>query len=94
MHYVKLKKKKKLLFKKKLSANLLYSRTLDNSCFLIKQYLTSNKSSNLLEEKIITFCKNKNWTSPTKSSPYHYLFFFSKNKKLKKLCHLLKKNIN
>ena len=91
---IKVKKNKKFSFKKKLPANLLYCKTLDSSCELIKKYLISDKPSPLLEKKILNLCKDKNWTSPTKSSPYHYLSFFPYNKKLKRLCDLLKKNIN
>ena len=91
---IEIEKNKKNFSKKKVSANLLYSKTLDSSCLLIKKYLTVRKPSNLLEKKILSFCKDKNWTSPTKSSPYHYFSFFRKNRKLKKLCILLKNNIN
>ena len=89
---LKIKKNKKKFSEKKIPANVLYSKTLDRSCWPIIKYLTSRKSTKSLEFKILSFCKDKNWTSPTKSSPYHYHIFFSKNQKLKSLCKLLKKN--
>ena len=89
-----IKKNYKKFSKTKLLPDELYSISLTDECKPIKKYLNLEGNIELWEKKVIKFCHSKNWISPTKSSPFHYLNFFPKNKILKKLCLILSKNLH
>jgi glycosyltransferase involved in cell wall biosynthesis len=79
------------------SVGEIFAESLGEDGFIFKKLLPMSTLSNqeifTAEQELKRLSEKPNWTSPTKSTPFHYLKFFPNDADLQKFCHIIKKRI-